>query len=554
MPRLSRLALLLPLAFFALFYFYPMAVVIGTSAGTAMLATLAEPDTWRVAGFTVWQAALSTVLTLMVGLPGAYLVGRYNFRGKDLLRALTAVPFVMPPLVVGAGFNALLGERGWINLTLTSLSLPTVAFTGTLTAILLAHIFYNTTVVIRVVGDYWSHLDPRLAQAARTLGDSPLAAFRRVTLPLLAPAILAAGLLVFVFDFTSFGVILVLGGPQFATLEVEIYRQTFAFFNLPAAATLSLLQLVFTFALTLVYTRLTTNLTPTTTLRSTTFTQRPLVTLKQKLATVAVIAMLFVLLLSPLVALAARSVVRLEAERGQRANVQPTLTLDYYAALFQNERGQAFFATPIESLGNSFQYAMITVVLSLALGLVTAWVLASSRLRRAEWIESLLLLPLGTSAVTLGLGFLLAFSRAPFNLRASPSLIPLAHTLIAFPFVVRTLLPTWRSIRPSWRAAAATLGASPIEIARRIDLPIIGRAALVAAAFAFSISLGEFGATALLSRPEFPTASNAIYNFIGQPGALNYGRALAMSTLLMLATASSILLIEKARIKGIAEF
>lgn len=554
MSRLSRFALLLPLAFFALFYFYPMAVVIGASAGPAMLATLAEPDTWRVAGFTVWQAAFSTVLTLMVGLPGAYLVGRYNFRGKDLLRALTAVPFVMPPLVVGAGFNALLGERGWINLTLTSLSLPTFTFTGTLTAILLAHIFYNTTVVIRVVGDYWSHLDPRLAQAARTLGDSPLAAFRRVTLPLLAPAILAAGLLVFVFDFTSFGVILVLGGPQFATLEVEIYRQTFAFFNLPAAATLSLLQLVFTFALTLVYTRLTARLTPTTTLRSTTFTQRPLITLKQKLATILVIVVLFVLLLSPLVALAARSVVRLEAERGQRAAVQPALTLDYYAALFQNERGQAFFATPIESLGNSFQYALITVVLSLALGLVTAWVLASPRLRRAEWIESLLLLPLGTSAVTLGLGFLLAFSRAPFNLRASPSLIPLAHTLIAFPFVVRTLLPTWRSIRPSWRAAAATLGASPTEIARRIDLPIIGRAALVAAAFAFSISLGEFGATALLSRPEFPTASNAIYNFIGQPGALNYGRALAMSTLLMLATASSILLIEKARIKGIAEF
>lgn len=560
MTRLSRLALLIPLAFFALFYFYPMAVVIGTSAGPAMLTTLVERDTWRVAGFTVWQAALSTLLTLAVGLPGAYLVGRYDFRGKDLLRALTAVPFVMPPLVVGAGFNALLGERGWLNLALTSFSLPAIPFSATLTAILLAHIFYNTTVVIRVVGDYWSHLDPRLAQAARTLGDSPLTAFRRVTLPLLAPAILAAGLLVFVFDFTSFGVILVLGGPQFATLEVEIYRQTFAFFNLPAAATLSMLQLVFTFGLTLVYTRLTASLAPSSTLRSTSFTQRSLATVKQKLATIAVIAMLFVLLLSPLAALAARSVVRLDAERGQRGEVQPAITLDYYVALFQNERGQAFFATPIESLGNSFQYAAITVGLSLALGLVTAWVLsfrrdaAAPRLNPGEWIESLLLLPLGTSAVTLGLGFLLAFSRAPFNLRASPILIPLAHTLIAFPFVVRTLLPTWRSIRPSWRAAAATLGASPAQVARRIDLPIVGRAALVAAAFAFSISLGEFGATALLSHPEFPTASNAIYDFIGKPGALNYGRALAMSTLLMLATASSILLIEKARLKGLAEF
>ena len=169
-------------------------------------------------------------------------------------------------------------------------------------------------------------------------------------------------------------------------------------------------------------------------------------------------------------------------------------------------------------------------------------------------MESILLLPLGTSAVTLGLGFLVAFSRPPFNLRASPLLIPLAHTLIAFPFVVRTLLPTWRNIRPQWRSAAATLGASPAEVWRRIDLPLVGRAAVVAAAFAFAISLGEFGATVLISRPEFPTASIAIYSFIGKPGALNFGRALAMSTILMIATASSILLIERLRIKGVAEF
>jgi len=164
------------------------------------------------------------------------------------------------------------------------------------------------------------------------------------------------------------------------------------------------------------------------------------------------------------------------------------------------------------------------------------------------------MLPLGTSAVTLGLGFLIAFSRPPFNLRASPILIPLAHTLIAFPFVVRTLLPTWQSIRPQWRGAAATLGASPAEVWRRIDLPLIGRAALAAAAFAFAISLGEFGATALLNRPEFPTVSLAIYSFIGKPGALNFGRALALSTILMFTSAASILLIERVRLKGVAEF
>lgn len=550
---------LLPLLFFAVFYFYPMAAIAGLSLGPAALEALVEADTWRVVGFTVWQAGLSTLLTLLAGLPGAYLVARYRFRGKGLLRALTAVPFVMPTLVVAAGFNALIGERGWLNLGLNALGLPALRLSGTLAAILLAHVFYNTTIVIRLVGDYWSHLDPRLTQAARVLGADSLRAFRAVTVPLLRPALLAAALLVFIFDFTSFGVILVLGGPRFATLEVEIYRQTFAFFNLPAAAALSLLQLACTFALTAIYTRLSAQAVAPANLRSAEFTQRPLISIRQKTLAAVIAVGLFVLLLSPLAALAARSVSRLEAERGQRGEIRRGLTFDYYSALFANERGEAFFITPAGALGNSLRYAAAAAALSLALGLPTAWVLSKrgdgpARRLANRALEAGLMLPLGTSAVTLGLGFLIAFSRPPFNLRASPLLIPLAHTLIAFPFVVRTLLPTWRSIRPQWRAAAATLGASPAEVWRRIDLPLIGRAAVVAAAFAFAISLGEFGATALLTRPEFPTATVAIYSFIGRPGALNFGRALAMSTLLMAAAASSILLIERLRLRGVAEF
>lgn len=552
---------LLPLAFFSLFYFYPLLRIFSVSGGEKILAALGDLDLWRIAAFTAWQAAVSTLATLVVGLPAAYLIGRYRFRGQSLLRALTAAPFVMPTLVVAAGVNALVGERGWINLGLAAFGLPTIAVVGTLAAIVLAHVVYNTTIVMRLVGDYWSHLDPRLAQAARTLGASPLRAFIGVTLPLLSPAILAAGLLVFIFDFTSFGVILILGGPRFATLEVEIYRQTFAFFNLPTAAALSLIQLLCTLGLTILYTRLSAVVTQPGSVRSTEFTRRRLVTLRQKLAAAAIVFALGVFLLSPLAALAVRSVSRLEAERGQRGAIQTGLTLDYYRALFENERGVAFFQTPISTVGNSVRYALVTMILSLALGLPTAWVmtpqspspdrvLPTAESRGGRWLEHLLMLPLGTSAVTLGLGYLLAFGQW----RTSPWLIPMAHTLIAFPFVVRSLLPAWRSIRPQWRWAAATLGASPGDVWRRIDLPLIGRAAVVAAAFSFAISLGEFGATTLLNRPEFPTVPIAIYSFIGKPGALNYGRALALSVILMITSATSILLIERVRLKGIAEF
>jgi thiamine transport system permease protein len=164
------------------------------------------------------------------------------------------------------------------------------------------------------------------------------------------------------------------------------------------------------------------------------------------------------------------------------------------------------------------------------------------------------MLPLGTSAVTLGFGFIIALDEPPLNLRASLLLLPLAHTLVAFPFVVRSLLPALRGIKPSLREAASVMGASPWRVWRQVDLPIVGRALLVGAVFAFTISMGEFGATTLIARPQTPTMPVAIYRFLGQPGALNYGQALAMSTLLMLVCAAGMIAIERFRVGEIGEF
>jgi len=164
------------------------------------------------------------------------------------------------------------------------------------------------------------------------------------------------------------------------------------------------------------------------------------------------------------------------------------------------------------------------------------------------------MLPLGTSAVTLGFGYIIALDQPPLDLRASPLLIPVAHTLIAFPFVVRALLPVLRGINPRLREAAAVLGASPGRVIWEVDTPILARAILIGAVFAFTISLGEFGATLLIGRPEFPTMPLVIFRFLGQPGVDNYGQALAMSTLLMLVTTLGFLAIERLRIGDLGEF
>jgi len=553
-----------PLVFLLLFYFYPLGSILKISLERSQhglfspfLDAFKSPITWRVLSFTLWQAILSTILTLCLGLPGAYLFAHYNFHGKSLLQALTSIPFLMPTMVVAVAFNALVGPSGWINLglrQLLNLDRPPIQFTNTLAAILIAHVFFNTAIVLRMVGDYWSHLDPHLGQAAQMLGANRWQAIRRVILPVLSPAITAAALLVFIFDFTSFGVILILGGPRFATLEVEIYYQTISLFNLPLAAVLCLLQLGCTLGLTLVYSRLTKRLTIPLALKSHKITQRRLTTPRSKMLAGVLIAFLMTLLILPLAALAIRSVTRLERGFGQQMATSPTFTLDYYRELGTNHRESIFFSSPSTSIGISLGYALATTALALLLGFPAA--LALSRDVDSpvnQGMDALLMLPLGTSAVTLGLGFIVALDKPPLDLRASWILIPLAHTLVAFPFVVRNLAPALRSIQPRVRQAASVLGASPISILRYMDIPLVGRAVLVAGAFAFTISLGEFGATSLIARPEFPTVPVAIYRLISRPGELNYGQALALSTILMLIACAAMLFVDRLRIGEFGE-
>ena len=549
---------LLPLLFLALFFFVPLLSVFqlaGEAAVTAAPQSNLLQRITRPLGFTFYQAVLSTIATLALGLPAAYIFGRYTFPGKSLLRVLTTLPFILPTVVVAAAFNALIGPRGWVNLglmNLLDLPAPPLQMLNSLPAILIAHVFYNTTIVIRVVGNAWGQLDPRMEQASRVLGATPLKTLREVTLPLLRPAILAAGLLVFMFDFTSFGVILLLGGPQFATLEVEIYIQAMHMLNLPLAGLLSAVQLLCTLGLTIAYSRASLHLNVPLAPRLQGEGMRRMRTGREKLLVGVTVILLATLLILPLVALGARSVVRLEADRGARGGVQTGLTLDYYRELFVNRRLSLFYVPPIEAARNSLVYAGATVLFSLTLGFLASSALVR-RARINQVLDPLLMLPLGTSAVTLGLGFIVVFNRPPFDPGSFPLLIPLAHSLVALPFVVRTLLPALRSIPVSLRQAAGVLGASPWRTWWEVDLPIIARAALVSAVFAFTISLGEFGATSFLARPEYPPLPVAIYRFIGQPGALNYGQALAMSTLLMLVCGLGILLIERMRLRGVRE-
>jgi len=548
--KIGRITLVvIPLIFLIIFYFYPIWEI-----ASVTLRRL-DPDwmkdiPWGIisdaAGFTVFQAVLSTVLTLVLGLPAAYLFGTYRFRGKNLLKILTTIPFILPTVVVAAGFNALIGPRGWLNLLfmgLFNLAQPLINLQNSLAAILIAHVFYNTSIVIRVVGGALEQMDPNLEMAARMLGASRWKTFRNISLPLLLPSVVSALLLVFLFDFTSFGVILMLGGPRFSTLEVEIYIQTVQFLNLPLAGILSFLQLFFSMAIAFLVMRsggqFIAPIVPHVKSERLRSPEKP----GEKIFLALMAAVLIILLVFPLLGLALRSFLSVETTRAGQVTAW-NFTFDFYLSLFENTRASIFYVPPVEALRNSLIFASASSILAILLGfMLSAGIRGVKRFDRI--VELLILLPLGTSAVTLGLGFFSAFSRAAASLRYYPLLIPAAHTLIALPFVMRVIRPAMESIPESLKDAAKMLGASPFEVWKYIELPLILRAVITSLIYSFTISLGEFGATSFLARPELPTLPIAIFRYLNLPGGNNYGQAMAMAVIILAVCALSIFMLER---------
>ena len=548
---LPRLLVLVPLAYLGLFFVYPLLAILargleGDVLGLAPFGRLLG-DSYYLGRiwFTTWQATVSTVLTLAVGLPAAYLFARHEFPGKTILKAASTVPFIMPTVVVGMGFVALLGPRGLANTFLMDaldLSSPPIRITNTLTIILVAHAFYNYSIVVRIVSAFWSNINPAIEESAAMLGAGRVRTLFHVTLPVLLPAIASSALLAFAFSFTSFGVILVIGGPQFATLEVSIYELTAKLFRLELAAALSIIQMFFTYGFLLVYARFQQGVSvPVGIVPHEAVTRRPRRAGETAFIVVTVLGLLIVL--TPLLALVERA-----------ATAGGSYSLTHFQDLFSNERGSYFYLSPVSIVWNSLRFAGATVAVSMIVGTAAAYFLSRSRRRGTSTADALFMMPLGVSAVIMGFGFLVAFNRGPLDLRASWVIIVIAHSLVAYPFVIRSLLPVLRGMPVQFREAAAVLGATPFWTFIHVDLPIVSRALLVGATFAFAVSMGEFGASLLLARPELTTMPVAIFRLLSQPGEANLGQALAMSSLLMLVVGLVFAAIERFRYRDVGGF
>jgi thiamine transport system permease protein len=507
-----------PIAFLALFFAWPLVAILRRSLVVdgrldVPWGVVTSGLTREVLWFTLWQATVSTALTLAAGLPLAWALSRFRFRGRSVVEAFVLVPFVLPTVVVATAFIALLPD----------------GVERSVWAILLAHVFFNVAVVVRVVGAFWAGLDRRLWDAAATLGASGTQRRLRLTLPLLAPALASAASIVFLFCFTSFGVIVILGGPRYATLESEIYNQAARLFDLRTAAVLGLLQLAAVAATVLVSGRLERRLGGAR--RGGQEAPRPAG--RERIVVGAVVLCSVALLALPLLALVVRSL-----------RVGDGYGFDHFAALAHET--PALFVAPWHAVLNSLLFATAAAAIALAIGIPAAVAVAGGR----RGLDVLVMLPLGASAAMLGFGFLLAFADPPLDLRSSPWIVPLAQSLVALPFVVRALVPALRAVDVRLREAAEVLGATPGQIRREIELPLLARPLAVAAGLAFAVALGEFGATVFVVRADWPTVPVAIFRFLGRPGEDNVGAAMALCVVLMGLVAAVALVSERVLVRG----
>jgi thiamine transport system permease protein len=509
-----------PLALLVVFYAVPFGTLLVQGiAGDDVGDVLARGRTWRVAWFTTWQAVASTVLTLAAGITPAYVLARYEFPGRRAVLGLLTAAFVLPTVVMGAAFAALLPDsldRGiW--------------------AILGAHLVFNLAVVVRTVGAVWQHLPPDLEAAAATLGAAPWRAFREITLPLLRPAITAAGAIVFLFTFTSFGVIRILGTPGRPTLEVEIWRRATQLGEVGQAAVLAVGQLLVLAVVVAWSTYSQRRHTLALDLRPLAPVRRP--RRRRERVLVAVTAAATGLAITvPLGALVERS---LHTDAGYSLAAWRDLGAE------EIRRGVSLGIDPLAALTRSLQTAAWATVFAVAIGGVAALAIAAAG-RAGRALDTGLMLPIGTSAVTIGFGMLITFDTPPLDWRAEWWIVPVGHALVAVPFVVRVALGVLRAVSPGLRDAAATLGASPLHAWREVTLPFLWRPLLAGAGLAAAISLGEFGATSFLSRSGTETMPIAIERLLGRTGAVIQAQGYALAVILAAATIAIVLAVDVA--------
>lgn len=517
-----------PLAFLGVLFLLPVGRLLSLGFAADWSATLADPRTGEALANTLGLAALATGISVVVGLPTAYLLYRRDFAGAATLRNLVAVPFVLPVIVVAVGFTAF---QKWH--TFYSQFGMDWLVENRYYWITAALVFMNLSIVVRAVGSQWAALDTETEEAAALDGAGRLRTALAVSLPQLAGTVAAAATLVFLYCASSFGIVLVLGGGSVRTLETEVSVAVNSYLDLPKAAALSLAQVAITavtFAVASALSRGSIGLTASEPVAR----QARLDRRDWPILVVAILVVAPTLLL-PLVSVVTQSFIR---------GGHPTLA--NYVELGGLGARDLLDITVFDASLNSVRNTAIASALAISVGTLIAVLLHRTRnraLRNA--LDTLFLLPMGVSMVVLGFGYLISFDTEPLALRSTWMIVPLAQSIAALPQVVRLIYPALAALDRETQEAAAVDGATENQIWWRVQLPQIASAVKTAIGYAVVACIGEFGAASFLAFGDQATLPTVLYRLIARPGAQNFGMAMAVATILIALTFTTVALVSR---------
>ncbi|MDR1219650.1 MAG: iron ABC transporter permease [Treponema sp.] len=536
--KTTLLALVPMLAVTAVFILpYGAALAGGFSAFPNSAAPIATRDLplLPIALFTIKQAFFSALAALLLGLPGAWFVGASDSRLARVLRQLTAIPFAMPSILVALGFVLFFGNAGWFNRFIAALmgnETERALILYQTSAIVLAHAFYNFPLVIRLVGDSLVHVRHAYAPAAATLGASPWTTARTLFLSAAAPAIMRSALLAFLYSFTSFSIVLALGGgPRATTLGVEIYRYSRILLSFREASVFAITETVIAglvFALFVFFERKTQTIFPDNVRRV--MEKKPM-PLRAALPLIIYLLVIACIVVGPLLSIVAESFLSRASRSGAAA---PSLT--WWLAI--GER-----CAP--ALFRSLALAFCSASASCALAIIAGWIVKNSEKNAAKGVAGsasavplaaralrlFVSAPLASSGIVLGLGFLMLYGRKH---SANLAAVVAVHAVTALPFAGNAIMEGFHTINTGIINAAESLGASPLKRLFTVDIPLCGRHIRSAFGFAAAISLGELNAVMMLGIEDFETLPLLIYR---AAGAYRYGSACAAGVILMLCCA-----------------
>lgn len=465
--------------------------------------------------FTLWQAALSAAICIVLGIPGAYILYARKIPGQEMIKALITIPFVLPTIVVAIGFT---------SFRKISVFAPILQGASPIPIIVLANIFMNYSIAVRIIGASWSVLDTSIEDSASLDGAGRLRTFIAITLPNLKSSIASASALIFLYCAASFGLVLVLGGGRVNTIETEIYRSATQLLDLEKTTGLVLLQTIITvLAFLLSRPRGEVGLVNSQ-------IAMPSHRLDRRDLPVVIVTFTFVcvFILLPV------SKIFIEA-----LTFSGSFSFENFTNLTGKGARDVLNISIAHASVNSLRNTLIASLISICIGVSVSYLISHSVDRGFKGkirtvLDFAFQAPIGISTVVLGFGYIVTFSSGIFPLRSSWLATPLVASLIATPLIIRLVCPAMLAINKELLESASTDGASDKSIWIMIEVPILRNVLLTGLGLSALISIGEFGAANFLAYGDQATLPIILFQLISRPGAQNYGMAMAASSILIL--------------------